>query len=322
MSLSAQELQKIIEEMQAQQLKLEMENAALRNNQKFLHEVIDKAGDPIFVKDKQSKIILANESFCKIFDVSKTDVIGKTLAEKVPKKEQEHFFKIDRQVLADGIKNTCEETLTLNGGETKTIITTKTRYIDEHGEYFLIGVIRDITERKALEVELNKRANTDHLTGINNRGQFMALASQEISRAIRYKNALSLVMMDIDFFKKINDQHGHIAGDAVLAKLSEVCSQNLRKNDILGRIGGEEFAALLPQTNISNALNVAENLRQLIEDITVVDEVSGAIINFAVSIGVSCLTSEQDTLESLLSNADKALYKAKNNGRNQVQVCH
>ena len=150
----------------------------------------------------------------------------------------------------------------------------------------------------------------------------MALASQEISRSIRYKNALSLIMMDIDFFKRINDLHGHIAGDAVLTKLSEVCSQNLRKNDILGRIGGEEFAALLPQTNLSNALNVAENLRQLIEDITVIDEVSGATINFAVSIGVSCLISEQDTLESLLSNADKALYKAKNNGRNQVQVCH
>ena len=176
-NLSDIELKKLIEVMQIRQVQLENEIDALRNNQKFLHELIDKAGDPMLLVKHQPKRYL--------------------------KKEQEHFFKIDRQVLADAIKNTCEETLTLNGGETKTIITTKTRYIDEHGEYFLIGVIRDITERKALEVELNKRANTDHLTGINNRGQLMALASQEISRAIRYKNALSLVMMDIDFLRKL-----------------------------------------------------------------------------------------------------------------------
>lgn len=320
MALSEIKLKKIIEEMQAQQLLLEKENAALRSNQKFLNEVIDKAGDPIFVKDKQSKIILANESFCKIFDVSKTDVIGKTLAEKVPEDEIEHFFKVDRQVLASGIKNTCEETLTVEGGPTKTIITTKTRYIDEHGNYFLIGVIRDITERKVLENKLNQKANTDHLTGVNNRGQFIELATLELSRAIRYQNELSLLMMDIDLFKNINDTHGHIAGDAVLRKLAQVCEHHLRENDILGRIGGEEFAAMLPQTSLESAANVAEHLRSLIEGLSVFDDESGATINFTVSIGVSSLKPDVNTLEAMFHQADKALYKAKNNGRNKVQL--
>ncbi len=314
--LSEIDLKKPIDEQQL--LEIKNENESLRADQKFLRAVIDNAGEPIFVKDKHSKIILANESFCQMFDTAKKDVIGKTLAEKVPQNEQEHFFKIDRQVLADGIQNTCEETLTLNGGETKTIITTKTRYIDAYGECYIIGVIRDITERKKLETKLKEKADTDFLTGANNRRKFMELATLELSRATRYKNDLSMLMMDIDFFKNINDLHGHMAGDVVLSKLSEACLKNVRENDILGRIGGEEFAILLPQTCIENAIDVAENLRKLIQNLTVYYNNGSSVINFTVSIGVASVTAKVSKLEKLLHIADKALYKAKENGRNQV----
>jgi diguanylate cyclase (GGDEF)-like protein/PAS domain S-box-containing protein len=309
-----------VEDLQSRIAMLEKNIEVLRSNEYFLNEVINKAGDPIFVKDNQSKIILANDAFCKLFNISKALVIGKTLAEKVPINEQEHFLYVDRQVLTDGIKNTCEETLTLDGHATKTIITTKTRYQSEQGEYFLIGVIQDITKRKALENELNKRANTDYLTGINNRGQFITLASKEITRTIRYKNDLSLLMMDVDFFKKINDTYGHTAGDTVLIKLTETCNQHLRENDILGRMGGEEFAILLPQTTIENAVNVGEHLRRLVDELRIFVDGYDKPIKFTVSIGISTLKSDINNLDALLYSADNALYKAKKSGRNHVCI--
>ncbi len=125
-------------------------------SEKNLDTIINNIGDPLFVKDEQSRLILVNDAFCFIFNLNRADILGKTLAENVPPDEQESFLKIDEHVLKTGIENVNEETLTLNGKNRRIISTKKTRFIDDYGHKFLIGVIRDITDRKNAEIELKQ----------------------------------------------------------------------------------------------------------------------------------------------------------------------
>ena len=142
----------------------------------------------------------------------------------------------------------------------------------------------------------------------------------ELSRAIRYDNALSIFMIDIDFFKQVNDNHGHKMGDTVLKEFAEVCGNMLRDVDIVGRIGGEEFAILLPETDKNEAAEVAERLRNAIANAQVPLSTGDQSLHFTVSIGEASLASKDDNLDELLNLADKALYEAKNSGRNRVCV--
>jgi diguanylate cyclase (GGDEF)-like protein/PAS domain S-box-containing protein len=203
------------------------------------------------------------------------------------------------------------------------------RYVHARGKVFrdadgkairLVGTAQDITERKTLENLLMNQAHHDYLTGLSNRGYFMEQAELELSRAIRYENQLSIFMIDIDFFKQVNDSHGHKVGDTVLKSLAEVCRQTLRDVDIVGRLGGEEFAILLPETDKDEAAEVAERLRAAIAISKVPLSTGGLPLHVTVSIGVASLASKGDNLDVLLNLADKALYEAKNSGRNRVCV--
>lgn len=135
----------------------------------------------------------------------------------------------------------------------------------------------------------------------------------------RYGRDLSILMMDIDHFKKINDSYGHHAGDLVIQSLSTICRNTLRETDIIGRIGGEEFAVVLPQTASHLAIEVAERLREAIAD-TVFSLEPDVTLHFTVSIGIATLTDMQNNIDTLLRFADKALYDAKLDGRNKVRL--
>lgn len=178
-------------------------------------------------------------------------------------------------------------------------------------------VIRDITDRKKAELELEKLAQTDFLTGLANRRHFMALAEQELARTLRYGGPLSVLMMDIDHFKKINDTYGHKSGDIVLQTFAQLFRSAVRSIDIVGRIGGEEFAAVLPETDSQRALEVAERLRDTISKAEVYLE-HGLPIYFTMSIGVASQAGTCGNIDTLISWADAALYEAKNAGRNKV----
>lgn len=179
----------------------------------------------------------------------------------------------------------------------------------------IIIILDDITKRKMLEDQLNYLATTDALTGAHNRHSFSELGNEEITRSKRYQRPISLLMLDIDDFKRINDTFGHAVGDDVLRALSDKCLSIFRQTDIFGRIGGEEFAAILPETTLDAAQQVAERIRVALSQIKV--NSSKEQISFTVSIGV-VERDEKQELSDIMNYADKALYEAKNMGKNRV----
>lgn len=180
-------------------------------------------------------------------------------------------------------------------------------------------LLNDVSALKASEERLRLLSITDSLTGAYNRRHFIDEAEKEIIRARRYNHATGLLLLDIDHFKRVNDTYGHAIGDEALKAFTAACQHELRSNDVLGRLGGEEFAVLLPETDGTGARLVAERIRHAVEDIGVVSEHHG-IVRLTVSIGVSSCSGGARTVDALLSTADEALYRAKAAGRNRV-VC-
>ncbi len=195
------------------------------------------------------------------------------------------------------------------------------------GRLVRMEIATDITERKQAEDELKaakelaeELANKDELTGLNNRRAFFEQSNQVFKQARRFKHPLSVLMMDIDHFKRINDNYGHAVGDKALKVISQFLHSMTREIDIVARMGGEEFAFVLPETGREEAVNLAERLRRKIESTIIVH--NDKQFHVTVSFGVfSCLT-ENETLDSMLTKADDALYIAKKKGRNQIKVCY
>lgn len=182
---------------------------------------------------------------------------------------------------------------------------------------YLVGVGTDTTEWLTKMKNLEQQAWTDPLTQIANRGHFMDMAREEFARCRRYGHPVSLWMIDIDHFKSVNDTYGHHAGDLALQSLVSTSQQALRDWDILGRVGGEEFAVLLPDTESERSLLVAERLRQTVASARVILD-DGASVPLTVSIGIATLKDEDANLEMLMDRADQALYEAKRTGRDKV----
>ncbi|WP_353930312.1 diguanylate cyclase [Okeanomitos corallinicola TIOX110] len=177
-----------------------------------------------------------------------------------------------------------------------------------------------LEEQVALVQQLEKLANTDTLTGIWNRRYLLIVAEQEIKRSQRYNFSFSVLLIDIDKFKKINDTYGHNVGDEVIIFMTQIVINNLRKPDCFGRFGGEEFVVLLPETDTDEALIVAERIRTSIQNqsITVEDKQ----VSITISIGVSGYHLGDKTIDTMIQRADQALYQAKNQGRNRVIIHH
>ncbi len=174
-------------------------------------------------------------------------------------------------------------------------------------------LIRQDAELIRLNQELQLRAATDGMTGLWNRGHFFTLSNQFLRQAQRYHYPLALLMIDIDFFKKINDNHGHATGDKAIQALVSICQSGLREADYMGRLGGEEFGIVLPKTSAGQALLVAQRLRQRVESLQLDN-----LPSMTISLGLATLCAADNDVESLLARADAALYQAKRSGRNQV----
>jgi diguanylate cyclase (GGDEF)-like protein len=187
-----------------------------------------------------------------------------------------------------------------------------------HGLDFVIVSTIDITERKRLNEELQMLATTDSLTGLPNRREFMRRLEEQQGRLQReLDQRAAVLMLDIDHFKNVNDQHGHAVGDAVLRHLATLMKDSQRKVDVLGRVGGEEFAALLPGADNEAARVFAERLRQRIESTPL--QLNGLGLPVTVSVGIAAMAASDEKVDAVLVRADKALYCAKHGGRNRVE---
>lgn len=184
---------------------------------------------------------------------------------------------------------------------------------------FAANIAAIAIENRNNRIDLEKQAYTDYLTGLNNRRSFIERTEIELYRKERYGREFSLIMFDIDYFKYINDKYGHNTGDLVLKEIANICRNVLREVDIVGRIGGEEFAILLPETDIVQATLVAERLRVSISNGKVFPTLNEEV-KFAASFGVTFTKDANKSINELLNQADNALYKAKNSGRNRVVV--
>ncbi|MEJ2362217.1 MAG: diguanylate cyclase [Gammaproteobacteria bacterium] len=176
---------------------------------------------------------------------------------------------------------------------------------------------RDLTRYKMLEQQLANMALFDSLTGTLNRPAFYQHAGKEFARSKRYYRPLSVIMLDIDHFKRVNDEYGHQGGDQVLQIFAEACQEVIRATDVMGRVGGEEFALLLPDTPLMAAYNLAERLRARINKYPYLAR--DMLIEITASLGVAELHPEDKDIRTLLQRADEALYEAKHAGRNRVQ---
>lgn len=283
---------------------------------------LDKIPTYIYMKDRQRRYVYANRPTLELFRVTEAELRGSDDNRFFPPETAKHLYEIDTRVLDHG-EDTAEEVIAEQADGSRRVYWEIKTPIYEDAEktriWGICGISTDITEHMELLEQLKAQASKDYLTGLSNRRHFMERGENELALARRYDHALSLLMIDIDHFKNINDSHGHKVGDSVLQQLADILRSSFRSVDIIGRIGGEEFAVLLPETAIQQAQEVAERLRLSVEG-TDLSQATGLPLHFTISIGAVELGNREVGLGGLLDLADVALYQAKQTGRNRVCV--
>lgn len=269
----------------------------------------------LLVDPASGQIVDANHAATDFYGYAEAELKAMLISQINALPQQEAVAKMQRALCGEQTRFTF--THRLRDGERR-IVSVYSSPIEVSGRPLLFSIVMDVTESKRMELELEMRANTDALTGLPNRRHLMELAEQELARAQRYEAPFSLLLLDVDYFKRINDTYGHKAGDLALQALSDQCRHELREVDVIGRFGGEEFAVILPETDQERALEAAERLRQQVAAMRV-PLPQGDMLEMTVSIGLAVLTETVGGLDELLQQADKALYAAKQAGRNQVR---
>jgi diguanylate cyclase (GGDEF)-like protein/PAS domain S-box-containing protein len=288
---------------------------SLRQQKQFSDDIINSLPGIFCMLDQQGRFVRVSDHFMKVSGYSQEELDRMIALDLFDGEDKKLIAQWMHEVFEKGDSWAEAEFIIKSGRKMPYHFTGHRTNIDSL--FYLVCIGTDITERRALEQELKHQATVDSLTGLSNRRHFLELAEQELARARRYDKLLSVLMLDLDEFKAINDTHGHQTGDNVLHKVGEVCRKTLREVDIVGRIGGEEFAILLPEIDAKHAMEVAERLRQAITHAVIPLE-QGGELNFTASIGITTLTATETTFDKLLNLADKALYEAKHTGRNRV----
>lgn len=277
--------------------------------------------------DRKGRLIYANPKLAATFSMPVEQVLRQQASKpselpEVPNKAQ--FQEAIARTVESGEEITFEIELPNLNGDIETHFITMVPEKDESG--VIVGVLStglDISDRKRLEHELEHQAHVDFLTELVNRRHFLELTKTELVRLDRYHGNLSLILFDIDRFKRINDTHGHCTGDLVLQKIAQISRETVREIDVVGRFGGEEFVVLLPQTNRQQACEVAERLRHAIAEGEIY-LANGEPVQFTASLGVATISKNEDpgedaaSFDDLLKQADSAMYQAKKEGRNRV----
>jgi diguanylate cyclase (GGDEF)-like protein/PAS domain S-box-containing protein len=291
----------------------------LEEKNKLLDTVLNNVDAFVYMKDKQRYFHYANNKTAEMFGQPMENIIGKLDSDVIGQKMADHFWQSDKMVFETNKKQTINEVAEDAEGNLRHYISMKMPYQIDEKSQAMIGFSTDVTELYQLKEQFKKQANTDALTGLYNRRYFFEHAVIEFNRAKRHKINLAVISIDIDYFKEINDKYGHPIGDKVLIELSNNILPGLRQEDILARIGGEEFSIILPNTSLVQAKVVAQRICHADNDY-LVNELNINKIKLQVSVGVVSMKDTDKDFDDLFIRADKALYKAKNSGRNQVYI--
>ena len=296
--------------------------AALKEGEAQLRLVLEDAPVPLFVTSLRThRLLFVNSRAERLLESPRDRLIGVYApAYWADPAARERLLE---SVARDGHARDREAQFRRGDTELVALLSAARTVFD--GEPAMVLGFNDITERKRLEAELKRLAVIDDLTELPNRRHFLERLEAEAERARRYGRPLSVAMVDLDNFKAINDSHGHAAGDAALCRFAALGRDALRASDVIGRMGGEEFAIALPETALGDAVPVMERLRAMVAAQWVHEEGGhgegghgdGCAFGFTVSVGIAELRGDDD-VSRLLSRADRALYAAKRQGRNRV----
>jgi len=294
----------------------------LMASERRFRSVTETAKDAIIISDCDGNVISWNSGAAFIFGYAEAEMLEQPITLIMPERYRDMHTQGIEHYKQNGFPSLLDKTMELHGlrkdGAEIDIRFSLSTWGSE-GEHFYGAIIHDITETKKLERQLEAMASKDGLTGLYNRATFDSRIIEEISRAKRYKQPISLMFLDIDYFKKVNDNYGHAAGDACLVGFADLMLKMTRTVDVVARYGGEEFVVILPHTDSNNAYILAERLREAAEKMTT--DYHDEVISWTVSIGLASLDHNWDvSIESWLERADAALYKAKDSGRNRVVI--
>ena len=295
----------------------------LRQSEQRLQGIITLAQDAIVSVGKDHRIVLFNPAAERMFGYTAEEVDGTPLNHLLPERYRLPHTSHVNEYADNGPSSRSmahrREVIGLAKDGREFPVEISISKDVQHEGLLLTAVIRDVTERKRFESELRILATTDPLTGLSNRRAFLAAAERELARVRRYGRPAAVLMFDIDHFKRINDTHGHAVGDVALQRVAAACRELLRDSDLVGRLGGEEFGVLLPETDATSALDVAERLRAALAA-AVIPAPEGGTQSLTASIGVAVCEARDGSIEHALGRADRALYRAKGAGRNRVEA--
>lgn len=288
-----------------------------------LESIMESLGYGVFSCDKDGLCIYINRAALDLMGLSRDDVLGKSLRPVFHQHYSDSRVHLCNKCL---IRLTADDSQPRRGdqifwrknGQPIHVHLNVQPLVIEGQIDGVVVVFHDISDRVNLIRELQELALYDPLTDLPNRRQFDDRLKTEFARAGRSGGELALILLDLDHFKRVNDSFGHPAGDTVLKAVAVALQKNLRANDLPGRLGGEEFAVLLPDTGLDEAQGLAERLRQTIEAMPI-DIGKGKTINVTVSAGVTRAIPALDK-EATIDAADQALYRAKVAGRNRVEL--
>jgi diguanylate cyclase (GGDEF)-like protein/PAS domain S-box-containing protein len=292
--------------------------AELEERENVLRSIARHAHDAVVMLDPAGRVTFWNPAAQDIFGYAEAEILGRGLRDVLMPGEardrlEQDFAAIRQDGPGEFAGKTVELTALRKDGQ-QAHIEISLSAVRVRGGWHAVGIARDITARKRAEQQLELLATTDPLTGASNRRRFEEVLHGEIARSSRYGVPLSLVIFDVDHFKRINDSHGHPVGDEVLVRLAGLIAGNIRETDVLARLGGEEFAVLAANCDADCARQLAEKLRRLIEAQAFPG--AGAV---TCSFGVAGYRAG-DGEDALVRRADEALYRAKGEGRNRVIV--
>ncbi|HWE34339.1 MAG TPA: EAL domain-containing protein [Solirubrobacteraceae bacterium] len=295
------------------------EDARERSARELLSYVVDSSDDAIITKQRDGTITTWNRGAERLYGWTAEEAIGQPIGLIDPVERAGEQREILQRVFGGESVDHFETERIRKDGTRLVVSLTVSPVRDGHGEIVSAAIIaRDITERTRYEERLRHLADHDQLTGLFNRRRFDEELKRELARAGRYHSHGAVLSIDIDNFKSINDSAGHAAGDAVLSEVAGVLERRLRASDIVARIGGDEFAALLPSADVDEARTAAEDLLASIHGSKAV--FGGKPLRITSSIGVAAFESDDATAGELLTGADLAMYAAKAQGRDRVVV--